>query len=122
MSHLVEIATEVRDPAAIRSACQRLSLPPPVHGRTKLFSGEVVGWAVQLPDWKYPIVCDTATGTAHFDNYNGAWGDETKLHRFLQMYAVEKTRVEARKQGYAMTEQSLPDGSVRLTVAVGGAS
>ncbi len=122
MSHIVEIVTEVRDPVAIRSACQRLTLPLPVLGRTKLFSGEVVGWAVPLRDWKYPIVCNTETGTVHYDNYNGAWGDESRLHRFLQTYTVEKTRLEARKQGYGMTEQSLPDGSVRLTVAVGGAT
>ena len=43
---------------------------------------------------------------------------------FPEVYsvAVEKTRIEARRQGYDMTEQSLPDGSVRLTVAVGGAA
>ena len=122
MSHIVEIATEVRDPAAIRSACSRLSLPQPIHGETRLFSGTVTGWAVQLRDWKYPIVCEPATGKVHYDNYSGAWGDEAKLHRFLQTYAIEKTRIEAHKQGYGVTEQSLSDGSVRLTVAVGGAS
>ena len=91
MSHIVEIVTEVRDPVAIRSACQRLTLPLPVLGRTKLFSGEVVGWAVPLRDWKYPIVCNTETGTVHYDNYNGVWGDESRLHRFLQMYTIEKS-------------------------------
>ena len=122
MSHIVEIVTEVRDPAAIRAACQRLTLPPPVHGTNRLFSGEAIGWAVRLRDWKYPVVCDTESGKVHYDNYNGAWGNESRLHRFLQTYTVEKTRIEARKQGYGMTEQSLPDGSVRLTVAVGGAT
>ncbi len=122
MSHIVEIATKVRDPAAICAACQRLTLPPPIHGRTKLFSGEVVGWAVQLPDWKYAIACETTTGTVHYDNFNGAWGDEKRLHRFLQMYAIEKTRIEARQQGRNVSEESLPDGSVRLTIAVGGAA
>ena len=122
MSHIVEITTEIRDPAAIRAACQRLTLPPPVHGTNRLFSGEATGWAVRLRDWKYPVVCDTENGKLHYDNYNGAWGNESRLHRFLQTYTVEKTRLEARKQGYCMTEQSLPDGSVRLTVAVGGAT
>jgi hypothetical protein len=39
-----------------------------------------------------------------------------------QSYACEKAKIEARKQGYAVTEQALADGSIRLTVQVGGAS
>jgi len=122
VSHIVEIATQVRDPVAIRAACERLRLPPPVHGATKLFAGEVIGWAVQLREWRFPVVCDTTTGKVHYDNYGGRWGDESRLHRFLQAHAVEKTRIEVRKQGHTMTEKSLPDGSVRLTVAVGSAA
>ncbi len=91
MSHIVEITTEIRDPAAIRAACQRLTLPPPVHGTNRLFSGEATGWAVRLRDWKYPVVCDTENGKVHYDNYNGAWGNESKLHRFLQTYTIEKS-------------------------------
>ena len=62
MSHIVTIKSEVRDAAAVKAACQRLSLPEPVQGKTRLFSGEVEGLAVQLPDWQYPVVADLATG------------------------------------------------------------
>ncbi len=41
MSHIVNIKTEVRDVAAVRAACRRLNLTEPVHGKVKLFSGEV---------------------------------------------------------------------------------
>ena len=43
---------------------------------------------------------------------------------FPEVYsgAVEKTRLEARKQGYDVLEQSLADGSIKLTVQVGGAA
>ena len=75
MSHIVQIKTEVRDPAVIAAACARLQLPAPTHGTTKLFSGQVTGWAVQLPGWRYPAVCDTATGSVHYDIYNGVWKD-----------------------------------------------
>jgi hypothetical protein len=34
---------------------------------------------------------------------------------------VEKARLEARKRGHDVVEQALPDGSVKLTVTVGGA-
>jgi len=28
---------------------------------------------VKLPDWKYPVVFDTNSGEAKFDNYGGRW-------------------------------------------------
>ncbi len=120
MSHIVSIQTEVRDPAAIRSACARLRLPEPVFGKSKLFSSSATGWAVQLPDWRYPVVCDVATAKIAFDNYGGRWGDQRHLNRFLQGYAVEKAKLEAVKKGHSVIEQTLDDGSVKLTVNVRG--
>ena len=120
MSHIVEIKTEVRDVAAARAACQRLRLEPPIEGRAKLFSGEATGLIVKLPDWKYPVVFDTASGEARFDNYRGRWGDQAQLNQFLQAYAVERAKIEARKKGHSCTEQQLEDGSIKLTINVGG--
>ena len=120
MSHIVTIKTEVRNAAAVRAACQRLGLAAPVQGTTKLFSGEVTGLAVQLPDWVYPVVCDTATGQLKFDDFGGRWGDQAHLDRFLQAYAVEGASAEARKKGHTCTEQALADGSIKLTIQVQG--
>ena len=120
MSHIVEVQTEVRDTAAVRAACHRLGLPVPVHGTTELFSGEATGLAVQLPAWRYPVVCDLGTGQLKFDNYEGRWGEQKHLDAFLQSYAIEKCRIESRKRGHTLTEQTLPDGSVKLTVQVNG--
>ncbi len=103
MSHLVTIQTQVRDPVAIAAACRRLSLAEPVHGTAQLFSGAVTGLLLQLPDWHYPAVIDTGTGTVHFDNYGGRWGEQGQLDRFLQAYAVETARLEARKKGHAVS-------------------
>ena len=121
MSHIVTIKTEVRDANAVRTACRRLSLAEPVQGTTKLFSGEVEGLAVQLPDWIYPVVCSLPTGQLHYDNFNGRWGDQSRLNQFLQAYAVEKTKIEARKKGHSVTETPLSDGSIKLTIQVHGA-
>ena len=120
MSHIVTIKTEVRDAVAVRAACHRLSLAEPVQGKTKLFSGEVEGLAVTLPEWTYPVVCELTTGQVRFDNFNGHWGDQKHLDRFLQAYAVEKAKLEARGKGHSVTEQSLSDGSIKLTVQVTG--
>ena len=77
MSHIVSLNVEVKDAAAVRAACQRLGLPAPVQGVTRLFSGEVEGLAVQLKDWVYPVVCNTATGQCQFDNFGGRWKPQT---------------------------------------------
>ena len=120
MSHIVSIQTQVRDPTAVAAACQRLGLPPPVRRTVQLFSEMAEGLAVELTGWRYPVVCDIASGNLKFDNYGGAWGDQIELNRFLQVYAVEKARIEARKKGYTVTEQPLTDGSIKLTIQVAG--
>lgn len=122
MSHVVEIRTEVRDVIAVGAACQRLKLEAPVQGTAKLFSSSATGVIVKLPGWRYPAVFDTQSGQARFDNYEGRWGEQAQLDRFLQGYAVEKAKLEARKKGHTVAEQSLADGSIKLTVSVGGAA
>ena len=116
MSHIVSIRTQVRDPIAVASACNRLSLPAPVQGMAKLFSSQASGLLVQLPSWRYPIVIDVAQGEVAFDNFNGRWGEQQHLDRFLQIHAVEKAKLEARKQGHAVSEQTLVDGSIKLQI------
>jgi len=121
LSHIVQIQTQVRDPLAVRAACERLGLAEPVHGTHKLFSSqEATGLAIQLPGWRYPLVCDTASGQFQFDNYSGHWGDPKQLDRFLQSYAAEKVRLEARRQGHSVTEELLADGSIKLTIQLAG--
>lgn len=119
MSHIVTIQTKLHDPAAIAAACERLRLPAPVHGTAQLFSGAASGLLVQLPGWQYPAVIDPLTGTVRYDNYEGAWGDQAHLNRFLQLYAVEKAKLEARKKGYAVSEQALQDGSIKVQIVEG---
>ncbi len=120
MSHTVTIQTRVKDPVAVQAACRRLHLPAATPGTARLFSSQATGLLVQLPGWKYPLVCDTTSGTLHYDHYNGAWGDIRQLHLFLQTYAVEMTRLEARKKGLSLHEQLLGDGTIKLTLRQGG--
>lgn len=120
MSHVVEIKTQVKDIAAVQAACRRLKLPEPEQRTVTLFSAKVTGLTVQLPDWQYPVVCNTATGELKYDNYGGAWGQQSHLDQFLQAYAVEKAKLEARRQGHSVSEQQLADGSIRVQIAVAG--
>ena len=120
MSHIVQIKTEIRDEAAVQSACKRLHLPKATQGTFDLYNSTEVGLGIELPHWKYPVVANTETGELRYDNYNGRWGAQEFLHRLIQMYSIEKAKIEARRKGHSVTEQRLDDGCVKLTVAVGG--
>ena len=122
MSHVVEIRTEIRDEQAVRAACTRLQLAAPEHKTVRLFNATATGVCVQLPGWQYPVVANLQTGQVQYDNYGGHWGEQKHLNSFLQAYAVEKAKVEARKKGHSVSETSLQDGSIRVTVKVGGAA
>ena len=120
MSHVVEIKTEVRDEQAVRAACVRLQLAPPEQKTVTLFSATAAGLCLQLPGWQYPVVINLQTGQTQYDNYGGHWGEQKHLNSFLQAYAVEKANIEARKKGHTCSESHLDDGSIRITVHVGG--
>ena len=121
MSHIVQIETQVKDEQAVRAACTRLQLATPEHKTVRLFNATATGLCVQLPGWQYPVVANLQTGQVQFDNYGGHWGEQKHLNSFLQAYAVEKTRIEARRKGHSVSETRLEDGSIRVTVRVGGA-
>ena len=48
------------------------------------------------------------------------WGDVAHLERFLQMYAVERAKLEARKKGYSVSEQTFQDGSIKVQIVEAG--
>jgi hypothetical protein len=121
MSHIVTIEVEIRDSAAIHAACDRLGLKTPVEGTHELFSDKVQGLGVQLPEWKYLVVCNTAEGVLKYDNFGGRWGEQRHLDAFVQSYTIEKAKLEARRKGYSCIEQSQEDGSVKLSINSGGA-
>ena len=68
------------------------------------------------------VAIDTDSGEMRYDNYAGAWGSDEQLDRLRQAYSVEKAVIEARKRGHSVVEQPLSDGSIRLTINVGGGS
>lgn len=120
MSHIVTIQTQIKDVAALRLATKRLGLTEPVYGTAKLFSNEAIGWQVQLSQWRYPVVADVETGNLAYDNYEGRWGNQAELDRLMQRYAIEKASLEARRKGHTVLEQPLENGTVKLTIQVGG--
>lgn len=120
MSHTVTIKASVTDKRAIAAACQRLGLAAPVDGAHMLYERRqaINGTAVQLPNWNYPVVFNTETGDVAYDNFNGYWGNMSEYEKFMQAYAVARATQEASMQGYVTSEETLPDGSIRVTVNV----
>ena len=116
MSHLVTVAVEVRNRDALLAACRRLQVPEPERRTVRFYDGSsVAGEAVQLPDWRYPVVFDLEGGVK-FDDFEGRWGSRRHLDSLLQAYAVEKATIEARRAGHTVRETELPGGRIRLTL------
>jgi hypothetical protein len=122
MSHIVTIATRIRDPDALAAACRRQGQEGPVTGTSARFETQVKGLILKHTGWTYPVVVNPASGEIHYDNFGGCWGKESELHRLLQAYAIEKARIEARRAGHGVVEQQLPNGSIKLTISMGGAT
>jgi hypothetical protein len=120
MSHTVTVKTDVRSKQAIAAACHRLGLAAPVDGKHTLFqrNEKINGTAVQFPNWQYPVIFNTETGEVAYDNFNGNWGNIAEYDKFMQSYAICRTMQEASLQGYMATEETLADGSVKITVNV----
>ena len=118
MSHTVTVKTMITDFTVIQSACDRLKMAQPNRGIIRLFDRIANGIGVQLDGWRFPI-CIESDGNLLYDNFGGFWGLPEKLDQFQQVYAVEKAKLEARKQGYTCQESLLADGSIRLNLLVG---
>lgn len=114
MSHIVKCTVEVKDAKAMLAAAAHLGLQSLGFDKYKLFSAEVSGYGFKLPGWNYAIVIDPTTGALHYDNYDGAWGDQIELDKFLQRYSVETAVTAAQSQGFSVEELQLGNGDVEL--------
>jgi len=106
MSHTMNIELELHDMDALTEACNKLGLQMK-SGVHKLYSTEEEGIAIQLNGWQYPVVVKS-DGTIAYDNYNGRWGDISKLYELKAHYGLEKAKIEARKKGYSFYESYNP--------------
>jgi hypothetical protein len=117
MSHTTTIKTQFKTKESIIAAANEMGLPAIQEGEFTLFDRtKVKGVAVKLPNWVYPVVIDTTTGTAHFDNYGGKWGAQAQLDKFTQTYAVHQATAMAKSKGYLVRRQQQDNGSVQLVV------
>ncbi len=120
MSHISKIELEVRDLSTLSQACFRLGLELIKNQKTFKWWGSGDGQCdhvIKVPGARYEIgvikvddrfelQCD------YFDqNIGETIGENGGLLK--QAYAVEKTRVEARRKGYMVIEKRT-DSGIRL--------
>ena len=113
MSHTATVEVQIKDRVAFEKACRRLKIDYSLSETVELFDGtKVTGMTARLKGWRYPAVF--SEGKAHYDNYNGRWGEESELKKFRQVYAAEAATHKARQQGFRVSETKLKDGTIRL--------
>ena len=86
-----------------------------------LFAGAKVkgDFMVKLPGWLYPVVFNTQTGEANFDNYNGGWGNVEELHSLVQEYSIQVAEAESQQlvvQGWTMERVRQENGDIQVVI------
>jgi len=123
MSHFTEIKTEIRDINALRGACAELGLE-------LLENATARGFAQNTIKGEFVIKLNGPYDVAVTKQNNGSYGLTADLWaghvekelgkdfgRLKQMYGVHKTTLEARRKGYNVRRQNLPNGGIRLALA-----
>jgi hypothetical protein len=147
VSHIVTIQAELRDLAAIKAACKRLGWEFVANKETFEWYGRYVGdypvfqqqlldlgievtdygkctHAIKVPGARYEIglVAKGNKFVPLWDTWRpGGLQDvtnETGMNGFLAAYAVEKTKLEARRKGYQVKEHKADNGNVELEITV----
>ena len=118
MSHIAKVEVKIKDIDAVRAACQELGLHLE-EGQIseKVYDGTIKGnLSIKLPGWRYPMVIDTEKGEAAFDNYGGHWGNMAEFEKFQQQYSRQVTLNEFEGGDYTISEETLKDGTIEITM------
>ena len=122
MSHFATIETQIRDIAALKTACAELGLDINENAVARGYAGNTRSgeYVIRLkgpydiavnktPDGTYGLTTDWWAG--HVEKEVGK-----NYGRLLQLYGVHKAQIEARKKGYTTRRQTLGDGSIKLLI------
>ena len=122
MSHFAKVATEIRDIGALRAACTELGLVLADNAVACGYgSNTVKGDLVIRLKGPYDIAV-IKQDDGNYGLTTDWWGGHVETEvgkdygRLLQLYAVHKAQIEARKKGLTCRRQSLGDGSVKLVI------
>jgi len=122
MSHFTTIKTQIKDIAALRSACEELKLP--LHP-----NAEARGYASQTRHGDFVIRLKGPYDIAVSHQPDGTFGLTTdwwqghverevgpSFGKLLQLYGVHKATAEARKKGFSVLRQPQRNGTIKLVL------
>jgi hypothetical protein len=122
MSHFVSVETQVRDAAALKSACAEMGLQVSENAVARGYgSNSVKGDLVIRLKGPYDIALNRQPD-GNYGLTTDWWGGHVETEvgkdygRLLQLYAVHKAQIEAKKKGLTCRRQALGDGSVKLVI------
>jgi len=127
MSHFTTIKTQIKDIAALRSACAELNLPLLQNAEARGYSNQTRHGDFVIPlAGPYDIAVNRQPGGTYgltTDWWQGHVERQvgSNFGRLLQLYGVHKATAEARRKGYAVMRQPQRNGSIKL-VLIGGAA
>jgi len=127
MSHFTTIKTQIKDVAALGSACGEMKLPLLQNADARGYNGQTRHgeFVIKLagpydiavnkqPDGTFGLTTDWWQG--HVERQVGA-----NYAKLLQLYGVHKATAEARKKGLSVLRQPQRSGAIKL-VLLGGAA
>jgi len=122
MSHFTTIRTQIKDAEALKAACAELGLTVLDNGQARgYYENKTKGDYVIKLKGPYDIAVqrqpDNTFGLTA-DLYNGHVEQEVgpRYSKLLQLYAVHKATIEARKKGHLVTRHNKPTGEIKLVI------
>ncbi len=122
MSHFTEIKTQIKDIAALHSACQELGLTLLQNAQARgYYENKTKGdFVIRLkgpydiavnkqPDGTFGLTADMWEGHVEKEVGQG-------YGKLLQLYGVHKTTIEARKKGLSVLRRPPQNGSIKLVL------
>lgn len=122
MSHFATITTQIKDIAALKSACKELGLEVIANSTARGFGSNTVhGEHVIRLKGPYDIAVNlqpNGTFGLTTDWWDGQVEKEvgSNYGRLLQLYAVHKASAEARKRGHSVQRKAAANGAVKLVI------
>ena len=122
MSHFTTVKTQIKDIAALRSACAELGLTVKQNAQARgYYENKTKGDYViklkgpydialnQQPDGSFGITADLWEG--HVENEVGK-----NYGKLMQLYGVHRVALEARKKGLSVLRRPQQNGSIKLVL------
>ncbi len=122
MSHFTSIQTQIRDIAALQSACLELGVTLTENANARGYRGRTTyGEYVIRLNGPYDIAVNRQED-GNFGLTTDWWDGHverevgSKYGRLLQLYGVHKAQTEARRKGLTTRRQNLKDGAIKIVI------